>query len=374
MKRVELSLAEGVYPALIGQHLLARAESWPSGGPQRKALVLLDAGVDAAWPGLQQDLQQGLQAAGWLADCLCLPAGEDLKDFARLYPLYGELLQRGLQRRSLLVAVGGGTLGDAVGFLAATYLRGLDWVNVPTTLLAQVDSALGGKTGVNHPAGKNLIGAIYQPQRILCDTTLLQKLPARDWLSGYGEMLKYGLIHDAALWQWLLQHRQALLRGDATLLEDAVARSLAIKAHFVAQDVRDLTGIRAVLNFGHTFGHAIEQTTGYGYYRHGEAVILGMYLACQISQAFGLLPASEGERLSHALASLPLPTLPASMTAEDLLAVMRHDKKNDGAAIHCLLLRGIAQIEPFPCSPEQLGPALTTALKAWRQSAAATTT
>ncbi|MBF2055170.1 MAG: 3-dehydroquinate synthase [Candidatus Sericytochromatia bacterium] len=374
MKRVELNLHEGMYPALIGQHLLTRPESWPAGGPQRKALVLMDAGVDAAWPELQQDIQQGLQAAGWLAECLCLPAGEELKDFARLYPLYGELLQRGLQRRSLLVAVGGGTLGDAVGFLAATYLRGLDWVNVPTTLLAQVDSALGGKTGVNHPAGKNLIGAIYQPQRILCDTTLLQQLPARDWLSGYGEMLKYGLIHDEPLWHWLLQQRDALLRGDASLLEEAVARSLAIKAHFVAQDVRDLTGIRAVLNFGHTFGHAIEQVTGYGYYRHGEAVILGMYLACQVSQRFGVLPGSAGERLSQALAALPLPQLPAQITAEDLLAVMRHDKKNDGEAIHCLLLRGIAEIIPYPCSSTELAPALKSALANWRQSAAATTT
>lgn len=371
MKRVELTLPEGVYPALIGQQLLARAGSWPA-GQQRKALVLIDAGVDAAWPELQSQLRQGLQAAGWRPDCLPLPAGEDLKDFARLYPLYGELLQRGLQRRSLLVAVGGGTLGDAVGFLAATYLRGLDWVNVPSTLLAQVDSALGGKTGVNHPAGKNLIGAIYQPQRILCDTHLLQKLPARDWLSGYGEMLKYGLIHDESLWHWLLQHRSALLGGDASLLEEAVARSLAIKAHFVAQDVRDLTGVRAVLNFGHTFGHALEQVTGYGYYRHGEAVILGMYLAIQTSAAFGLLPAAKAQPLAEALAALPLPALPAELNAAALLEVMRHDKKNDGEAIHCLLLRGIGQVEPYPCSAAALEPVLSAGLSSWRQSATTT--
>jgi len=363
MHQLQIQLPSGTHPAYIGQGILNKAEVWPApSGQNRQALVCMDPAVSRLWPAIQQ----GLAAAGWQATCLELAGGEQLKDFQTLYPLYGTLLAQGLQRRSLLVAVGGGTIGDAVGFLAATYLRGIAWASVPTTALAQVDSCLGGKTGINHAAGKNLIGAFHQPASLICDTGVLAALPAREWVSGLGEMLKYGLIHDPAFWDWLLQHQSALLAGDLELMSAAVARSLAIKAWFVAQDERDLSGVRAALNFGHTFGHALEQAAGYGYYRHGEAVILGMSLACQVSAELGLLAKASAQACRQALEALPLPPLPEEISAELLLSNMQHDKKNDGSGLHCLLLQTPGQILSQSCSPETLQPMLSRCLQVWR--------
>ncbi|MEZ0374594.1 MAG: 3-dehydroquinate synthase, partial [Candidatus Sericytochromatia bacterium] len=250
----QVRLGERSHPVHVGQGLLARSDIWPVPRGSRKALVCLDAHL----AGQRDALLTSLSVAGWEPACEILTGSEALKDFQTLLPLYGSCLEHGLQRRSLLVAVGGGTIGDAVGFLAATYLRGIPWVSVPSTLLAQVDSGLGGKTGVNHPAGKNLIGAIWQPAAIVCDTDLLQGLGQRDLVSGLGEMLKYGLIADAGYWSWLKHNLPGILRREPELLAEGILCSLQIKARYVEADEPDLSGVRAALNFGHTFAHALE--------------------------------------------------------------------------------------------------------------------
>lgn len=324
-----------------GQQICQRADVWPEPqGRNRQAVVCIDRAVFAAAP----DIQQGLAAAGWQSEVIVLDAGESLKDFQQIYPLYGQFLALGLQRRSLVVAVGGGSLGDAIGFVAATYLRGLDWVNVPTTLLSQVDSCLGGKTGLNHAEGKNLIGAIYQPRAIVCDLDFLTGIPPREFHSGLGEMLKYGLIHDPDYWAYLVQQAPAILQGQADILSPAISRALEIKAHFVKADVQDLMGIRAALNFGHTFAHGLEAATDYGYYRHGEAVLQGMLLATLFSAAQGLLASALAQEIVAVLQQWVQPTLPDTVTAQQVAEAMRHDKKNDGDYIQLMLLQGIGQV------------------------------
>lgn len=351
MIRFEVPLGERSYPVVVGSQILAQAGIWPKPVSSTKALVCLDAHLAS----YQEQIFAGLRAAGWEPVCEILEGSEALKDFQTIFPLYGKLLEHGLQRRSLLVAVGGGTIGDAIGFLAATYLRGIQWVSVPSTLLAQVDSGLGGKTGVNHPAGKNLIGAIWQPSSIICETAFLQQLSARDLVSGLGEMYKYGLIHDAHFWNWLVSQREALLQRDPQALAEGVARSLQIKAEYVAADEQDLKGIRAALNFGHTFGHALEARAGYGQFRHGEAVIWGMKVASFASQQLGWLEPEVAASIQQALAELPVPELPAIATA-DYLSALKFDKKREGQQVQTLLLRGIGQLESLPVE-----------LKTWQQ-------
>lgn len=324
-----------------GHQICQRSEVWPAPqGRNRQAVVCIDRAVFAAAP----EIQMGLAAAGWQAEVIVLDAGESLKDFQQIYPLYGQFLELGLQRRSLVVAVGGGSLGDAVGFVAATYLRGLPWVNVPTTLLAQVDSCLGGKTGLNHVQGKNLIGAIYQPQAIVCDLDFLTGIPQREYYSGLGEMLKYGLIHDPDYWDYLLTHAEDILNGQPDVLAHAVSRALEIKAHFVKADLQDLLGIRAALNFGHTFAHGLEAATGYGYYRHGEAVLQGMLLAVLFSAHQGVLEEATAQAIVSVLQQWVQPSLPETVTAQQVTEAMRHDKKNDGAQIQLLLLQSVGQV------------------------------
>ncbi|MGV3523617.1 MAG: 3-dehydroquinate synthase family protein [Candidatus Sericytochromatia bacterium] len=327
------------HPVWIGEGILSEGRCWPAPtGGSRIALICYDRALE---PHLGA-IETGLRHAGWEPQHLALEGSEALKNFEQIYPLYAEFLARGLQRSSLLVAAGGGTVGDAIGFLAASFLRGLPWVNVPSTLLAQVDSGLGGKTGVNHAAGKNLIGAIYQPMAVICELTLLAGISTRDRVSGLGEMLKYGLIADADFWFWLLENQSALLKGRPAPLEQAVARSLEIKARYVAADEQDLTGVRAELNFGHTFGHALEAVTGYGTLRHGEAVIYGMLLASWVSAQEGLLNSASAEAILSHLRSLPLPPLPA-LDAEALERALLQDKKSEGSAIACILLTSLGK-------------------------------
>lgn len=366
----DLRLPQASYPIHCGENILSHAELWPRPqGQNKRALVF----VDSALGDFSAAIQQGLEGADWAPQIIELEGSEDLKDFQALYPLYGQLLEAGIQRRSLLVAVGGGTVGDAIGFLAATYLRGVDWVNIPSTLLAQVDSCLGGKTAVNHQAGKNLIGAFHQPAAILCDVAFLAGISERDRVSGYGEMLKYGQIADADFGEWLLQRQASLLSYTPDVLAEAVQRSLAIKASFVEQDELDLTGLRAILNFGHTFGHAYETASGYGYFRHGEAVLLGMHTALHVSLELGLLESEsareQARRHMHAIRQLPLPRLP-DFQAQALIEVMKHDKKNDGAEITCLLSRGVGKIQARGMSEAELMPLLQGWLQLWREAEA----
>lgn len=342
-----VNLGSRSHPVYVGHHLLNQSDVWPAGAG-RKALICLDASLEH----LREPLIASLTAAGWDPECELLKGSESLKDFQALFPIYGKMLEMGLQKRSMLVAVGGGTIGDAVGFLAASYLRGIAWVSVPTTLLAQVDSGLGGKTGMNHPAGKNLIGAIWQPSAIVCDTSLLEGLSLRDRVSGLGEMLKYGLIADANLWQWLNQNREGILAGTDGLLDRAIADSLKIKARYVEADEPDTSGIRAALNFGHTFGHALEAIAGYGAFRHGEAVIWGMRVAAFASRRHGWLSDVEEAEIQTELSTLPVPALP-KLDPEDLLRALAKDKKSEGLAVSTLLLRSIGTVDSYPVTLDQ---------------------
>jgi len=286
---------------------------------------------------------KALKADGWDVHVVRVPATEGFKDFRKIYPLYSALLRAGADRHTVLFALGGGVIGDAAGFLAGTYMRGLRWVGLPTTLLAQVDSSIGGKTGVNHVSGKNLIGMFHQPSLVACDLDFLKTLPERERVSGLGEMIKYGLIYDAPFYAWLEKHWESIVGGASGRLEDAVARCARWKAKAVARDERDAAGVREVLNFGHTVGHALEGATGYETFRHGEAIILGMRAATWLSVARGHLKEATGARIDSFLASLPVPGVPAQVTPEELLRFVRKDKKAREGKVRFVLLRAIGR-------------------------------
>ena len=349
---------------IVGPECVTQPEYWPATDTPQAAMVFIDKAVHQIFPQLGSQIQTALTARGWQPRLRPVEASEHLKAFEAVYPLYGELLEAGLRRQSLVVAVGGGTVGDAIGFLAATYLRGLNWVNVPTTLLAQVDSSLGGKTGVNHSQGKNLVGAVHQPQTLLCDPQLLGDLPHRDRVSGLGEMLKYGLIASEAFWEQLCAQKTAILAGDAALTE-AIARRLEIKAGYVEQDEQDIKGIRAALNFGHTFAHGIEAAAGYGQIRHGEAVLMGMYLAILLSMEEKILPHLRGEnwlKTLQSVSALDILEFVAGLDQQKMLKAMSRDKKNETAQTRILCIQDYGQLLPRDFSESRLQSFLKTAL------------
>lgn len=346
--QVPLPQTSDVY---VGEQLWKTPEIWPHSTTEspQQAMVFIDQNVAQLFPDLAMHISQTLKQRGWLPQLRPIEASESLKAFDAIYPLYAEMLQAGMRRQSLIVAVGGGTVGDAIGFLAATYLRGIAWVNIPTTLLAQVDSSLGGKTGINHAEGKNLIGAFHQPRSILCDTHLLGDLPERERISGLGEMLKYGLIADADFWKRLCEEGTNLRQGKSTYLAEAIAHSLKIKAHYVAQDEYDLTGVRAALNFGHTFAHGIEAAAGYGSLRHGEAVLLGMELAIRLSVQEGLLPEELSKHWLQSLQKISCISLKkclSKLCLSTMLEAMKKDKKNENSNIRILLIKDHGDILP----------------------------
>src|SRR5690606_29345468 len=260
-----------------------------------------------------------------------------------LNSIFDKLLQERHERSTTLIALGGGVIGDLTGFAAATYQRGVNFVQVPTTLLAQVDSSVGGKTGVNHPLGKNMIGAFYQPQCVIADTDVLATLPERELKSGIAEVIKYGLIDNLAFFEWLEQNIEGLVAGDPRLLAEAIRVSCEEKARIVAADEKE-GGVRALLNLGHTFGHAIETAMGYGTWLHGEAVATGMVLAADLSQRMGWLDLASAERAKALLQRAGLPVCPpAEMKADDFLRLMAVDKKVMAGKIRFILLRGLGK-------------------------------
>ena len=263
-----------------------------------------------------------------------LPDGEAFKTTDTLHTILDKLVETGASRDTTVIALGGGVVGDIAGFAAASYMRGVGFVQVPTTLLAQVDSSVGGKTGINHAQGKNLIGAFYQPGVVLIDTDTLQTLPDRELKAGLAEVIKYGAIADTDFLAWLEQNLDDLLGGDANTLAYAIERSCAIKAEVVAEDERE-AGRRAILNFGHTFGHAIENCLGYGEWLHGEAVAAGMIMAAQLS---GLADA-DMDRLRSLIARAGLPVAPPFIPADDFMQAMRRDKKVENSALRFVLLK-----------------------------------
>lgn len=351
---VRVELAERSYPILIGPGLIAEAGRHVAAAvPDRPLLVLTDTTV----AGLHLDpLMRSLAESGAkAADPVIVPPGEATKDMARLAEVMDALLACGLERRSVLVALGGGVIGDLGGFAAAIALRGIDFVQVPTTLLAQVDSSVGGKTGVNSRHGKNLIGAFHQPRLVLADTGALDTLPRRELLAGYAEVAKYGLLGDAAFFAWLEAHGQAVIAGDAAARIRAIRTSCRAKADIVARDERE-SGPRELLNLGHTFGHALEAEAGYGdALLHGEAVAIGMVMAFDLSVRLGLCPAQDLDRVRAHLAAVGLPTSAGHLrravpdgdwTAERLLAHMAKDKKVKDGRPTFVLAGGIGQALP----------------------------
>lgn len=341
MDTLSVELGERGYPIHIGRGLLHQPDLLGDRVSGRRVVVVSNETVA---PLYLHTLQDTLSAAGAGAvDALVLPDGERHKNLETLERIYTGLLQRRLDRGDLLVALGGGVIGDLTGFAAATYQRGIDFIQVPTTLLAQVDSSVGGKTGVNHPLGKNMIGAFHQPRMVLVDTDTLNTLPDRELSAGLAEVIKYGLIDDAEFFAWLEEHLPALRAREPGALAHAIRRSCADKARVVAQDERE-SGRRALLNLGHTFGHAIETGMGYGQWLHGEAVAAGTVMAADLSLRLGWLGAGERERIVRLLQAAGLPVEPPpGLGPERFREIMAVDKKVQRGRLRLVLLQGIGR-------------------------------
>ncbi|MGH7014906.1 MAG: 3-dehydroquinate synthase [Stellaceae bacterium] len=340
-QRLRVELGARSYDIVVGARLLAQVGTLIAGvAHQKRALVVTDANVARLY---LDALRRGLDAAGFAHAAIVLPPGEETKDFTHFQKLCEDILAAGVERATPIVALGGGVIGDLAGFAAATLLRGLDYVQVPTTLLAQVDSSVGGKTAIDTRQGKNLVGAFHQPALVIADTDTLGTLPQRELLAGYAEVVKYGLIRDRAFYERLESMAGALLKGDPDLCREAVLRSCAAKAAVVAADEREI-GERALLNFGHTFGHALEAATGFGdALLHGEAVALGMRMAFDLSARLRLCPAEAASRVRRHFASVGLRTEIGDVDADALLELMRKDKKVKDGRISLILVRDIGQ-------------------------------
>ncbi len=343
---VPVATPGGRYDILIGPGLLSQAATFAGLPGAAQAVIVTNATVDA-WHG--DALRAALAPLYPRVTTLRLPDGEAYKDWATLNLVFDHLLAEGCDRKTTLFALGGGVVGDMTGFAAATYMRGVPFVQVPTTLLAQVDSSVGGKTAVNHPRGKNMVGAFYQPLRVVCDLDTLKTLPGRELSAGLAEVIKYGPIYDTDFLAWLEQQMPALLACDAQALAHAVRRSCEIKADVVGQDERE-SGLRAILNFGHTFGHAIEAGLGYGEWLHGEAVGCGMVMAADLSAELGLVSQAMVGRVKTLVQAAGLPTVGPRLGVQRYLELMRVDKKAEGGEIRFVLLQneGVALVRSAP--------------------------
>ena len=337
MQTLTVDFKERSYPILIGAKLLSDPGLILPHLPQKHVAIVTNTTVAPLYLEL---LSQGLTQHGVKVIPIILPDGEQYKTWETLNLIFDALLRNRCERKTTLIALGGGVIGDLTGFAAATYLRGVPFIQVPTTLLAQVDSSVGGKTGINHPLGKNMIGAFYQPKLVLADTTTLDTLPDRELAAGMAEVIKYGLIRDPAFFDWLEQNMEKLLARDHGALSYAIKRSCENKAAVVAADEHE-TGQRALLNLGHTFGHAIETGMGYGNWLHGEAVAAGTVLAADLSRRMGLIDEAAVERIRALFAKARLPTCAPDLRPENYLRMMGLDKKVEGGKMRFILLRSI---------------------------------
>ncbi len=346
---LNVELGERTYPIAIGPGLLADPAALVRHVGGHKAAIVTNTTVA---PLYLERVAAPLRAAGKEVVEIVLPDGEEHKQWGSLMAVFDALLANKCDRKTTLIALGGGVIGDLTGFAAASYMRGVPFVQIPTTLLAQVDSSVGGKTGINHPLGKNMIGAFYQPRAVLADTSTLDTLPARELSAGLAEVIKHGAILDGEFFDWIEANIARLVAREPDALAHAIARSCEIKADVVRKDERE-GGLRAVLNFGHTFGHAIEAGLGYGAWLHGEAVGCGMVMAADLSQRLGLIDAASVERLRKLVKAAGLPVVAPDLGAERWIELMEVDKKNEGGAIKFILLKPLGS-PSIASAPQEL--------------------
>ena len=333
-RRVAIELGERSYSIDVGAGLLGDAATWSAMPAATSAVVVTN---DVVGPLYGERVAAQLRPRFRNVHTVVLPDGEQHKDWPTLNRIFDALLQHGCDRKTVIVALGGGVVGDMAGFAAASYMRGVPFVQVPTTLLAQVDSSVGGKTAINHPLGKNMIGAFYQPRRVICDLDTLQTLPRRELSAGLAEVIKYGPITDMEFLSWIEANIDALMARDPAALAHAVVRSCEIKAWVVGQDERE-SGLRAVLNFGHTFGHAIEAGLGYGEWLHGEAVGCGMVMAARLSQRLGGVDEAFVKRLTDLVRQAGLPVHGPRLGTDRYLQLMGVDKKAEAGEIRFVVI------------------------------------
>ncbi len=347
--RVELAAAGGCdrsYDIRVGQGILAEIGPQLAAHKVTRAVVIADAAVVAQHARIALE---SLHAAGLDTLVLEVASGEGSKAAGEAARLWGDLAEAAVDRKTHIVAVGGGVVGDLAGFVAATYVRGLAVWQVPTTLVAQVDSAIGGKTGINLPAGKNLVGCFWQPCGVFSDINSLATLPKREYLSGLAEVVKYGVIRDESFFAWLEEHRQAVAAADPAALHHIILTSSRHKAEVVSQDEHETSGLRAILNYGHTFAHAFESASGYGRFLHGEAVSLGMVAAARLACRLGRIDSELVDRQNRLLAELGLPTdvdsVARELATDELLAIMRRDKKAVSGQLRFVLPTRLGHVE-----------------------------
>ena len=353
MRVVQVPLGNRSYDIRIGPGLLSRiGEECAALGLNSRCAIISDSKVEPLYGRI---VAKSLRKAGFAPVLITVPSGEKAKSLKNVHACYDRLAAHRLERKSFVLALGGGVVGDLAGFVAATYLRGIPFVQAPTTLLGQVDSSVGGKVGVNLKAGKNLVGAFHQPKLVLCDVDALRTLPRREFRSGLAEVIKYGIIYDGELFARLEQDMEALLRGEPKILAEVIARCCEIKAEVVAQDETE-SGLRAILNFGHSIGHALEAVAGYGKYLHGEAISIGQVKAADLSARVLGLAAGEVQRIQRLFEQAGLPTqLKASLPLrKKLVQAMKVDKKVSRGEVKFVLAQKIGQVQ-FGCTvPETM--------------------
>lgn len=338
--QLNVDLGERSYPIFIGGNLLDNGNLITDYIKGSSAVIVSNTTVS---PLYLEKIVATLRSANIRYDSVILPDGEQHKTLQSMETIIDTLIDKRHDRKTTLIALGGGVIGDIGGFAAAVYQRGINFIQIPTTLLSQVDSSVGGKTGVNHPSGKNMIGAFYQPQCVIADTATLNTLNDRELSAGIAEVVKYGLIHDADFFNWLEQNMSSLLARDEQVLSQAILRSCEIKAEVVAIDEKE-SGIRAILNLGHTFGHAIESAMGYGNWLHGEAVATGMIMAADLSLRHGWIDKNVKQRAIKLLEQAHLPIQsPQEMTPEQYMDIMAIDKKVDQGKIKLILLKAMGE-------------------------------
>ena len=351
MRKVRVALGEESYDILIGYGLEKELQAFVQGaGFSKQAMLVTDSNVG---PLYGEKVRAILEAGGLRVSVVTIPAGESSKCLAVAEKLYTRAIELGLDRKSPIFALGGGVVGDLAGFIAATYMRGVPFVQLPTSLLAQVDSSVGGKVAVNHALGKNLIGAFYQPKGVFMDLSMMESLPKREIATGLGEIIKYGIIYDADFFSYLEQHADAVLALEREAAVHMIARSCEIKAAVVSEDEKE-SGLRRILNFGHTMAHAIEKETGYIRYNHGEAVAIGMIGAADISARLGMIQEADVARVEALVARMQLPTKAEGCTVDAMYRDIFHDKKTINGKVNWVLMQGIGKVTCRNDVPEDI--------------------